>query len=1131
MGRTSLRSVSVLPVGLLLSLFAVPSSSGQKLSSATSPAPDGSRTQAKLMMPMAFEANRGQARKGIDFVARGAGYTAYLEAGNARICLSHRASVSSQPKCSRDQELGIQLLGARNQPRLQPEDKLPGYSNYLFGSDPNKWITNVTQYAKVRYANVYPGIDIVYHGNQSRMEHDFVVLPGADASGIALAFSGVEQMELTGTGDLRLHVADGEAQLQKPHAYQLIGNKKVEVAAEYVLRHRHVAFRFGRYDATQQLIIDPVLVYSTFLGGTPGADGVQQDVSALAIDQSGNVYVAGTTNSLNFPVTPGVVQPKPQSAFISKLDPSGNSLVFSTYIEGLSFPKGLAVDTSGNICLAGTGTAGLPIPPGSNPFQSTNKSQSGPNPAILKLNSTATAVVNATYLGGSGVDLLGGLALDQTGNVFVSGTTSSNDFPTQKALQSSLGTGGRNAFVTELNPTLSALVYSTYLGANSNVSITPGGIALDASGNAFVVGGATPGFSTTPGAYQVACPDTCSFFAKLDPNGSSLLYSTYIGNGGGLATAIAVDSSGNAYLAGLTYAASFPVVNPIQSCSTINGTTSPAGNFLAEFNKEGALAFSTCLGIIAADTFFTPALTLDTSGNVYVTGSSEANLPLENAIDANPPLQPPGARPFISEINSVTHALVFSSFVAEQQSWVANGFPGDVILGIAVDSNGNMYLAGQTESAEFENLFPVFDALQPYFPGPGTAPCSVHVNCFLIDGFVLKISPAAGAAGAVVPGALAFVAPQLVGTTSAPQPLTIYDLGTDVLMVSSVTVSGDFAVESNNCGTVPASGGSCTIQVTFTPTMTGTRNGTLTITGSPAGSLQSVVLTGAGGSSTLNTSPTSLSFPNQSVGTTSSPQQITVGNTGIAVVQIGRVQTSGDFAESNNCGTTLSPGASCTINVTFTPTTAGTRTGSVVITDDAAGSPQAIALTGNVPSSFTISTGASPASATIAAGATATYNLSLTANGGFSGAVQFSCLGAPAASNCTVSPNPLNLTGTNPAAIAVSVATTARTVAQVLPDNSQTTSHRTSGLALLAVCSVFGFVLVPIRRQTGGKNRWGWRVLPGLILLALLCFGCGGSSTSSGNQKTGTPSGTYNITVSGSSGSVTQSAMLKLNVQ
>jgi hypothetical protein len=227
-----------LSVALVLGLFAASNSSAQ----GPGYAHDTRRATVKLSLPMAFESNRGQAANDIDFVARGVGYTASLTAGRARICLSHHSGNSPEPKHRRDRELVIQLLAASKQPDIQPEDKLLGYSNYLFGSDPGRWITNVAQYAKVRYANVYPGIDIVYHGNQSRLEHDFVVHPRADARRISLAFSGVEKIELGGSGDLSLRTTDGEVRLDKPRAYQVIGDKEVEVAAEYVLRHGHVAF-------------------------------------------------------------------------------------------------------------------------------------------------------------------------------------------------------------------------------------------------------------------------------------------------------------------------------------------------------------------------------------------------------------------------------------------------------------------------------------------------------------------------------------------------------------------------------------------------------------------------------------------------------------------------------------------------------------------------------------------------------------------------------------------------------------------------------------------------------------------------------------------------------------------------
>jgi hypothetical protein len=280
--------------------------------------------------------------------------------------------------------------------------------------------------------------------------------------------------------------------LQKPRAYQIVGDTEVEVPVNYVRREGLVGFNMGRYDRRRALIIDPVLVYSTFFGGTAGSDGLSQGIGALALDSSGNLYVAGFTNSTSFPVTNGVVDPNPAPSFISKLDPTGTSLIFSTYIQGIGIGA-LAVDAQGNVYVADGGQKGLPIPTGSNPFQANVKTI-----ALLKLNPTGTAVLNATYFGGSGLDTVSGLAIDSADDVYLAGSTSSNDFPVQNPLQSALGTSGASGFVTEFNPALSALIYSTYLGANSKVNMqSTEGLALDALGDAYVVGSANPGFPTT----------------------------------------------------------------------------------------------------------------------------------------------------------------------------------------------------------------------------------------------------------------------------------------------------------------------------------------------------------------------------------------------------------------------------------------------------------------------------------------------------------------------------------------------------------------------------------------------------------------------------------------------------------
>jgi Beta-propeller repeat len=894
-----------------------------------------SNTSRTVSLPLVFEANRGQADAGMDFVAQVRGYRAGIGASRVILGLNRPSG----------NVVEMDVAGANRQAVARGEEKLPGHSNYLIGSDSSKWITGVEQYAKVRYRDVYPGIDLLFHGSQNRLEQDFVVRPGASPKRIRLYFQGVQRVELTSDGALVLRTGDEAVTMQNLRAYQVVRDREVEVPIRYELRDVQASFRLGSYDRRRALIIDPVLVFATFLGGTsavavPGTSGVDQAVAGMAADASG-VYITGPTISTSFPVTSGVVGTNPQSVFVSKLDPTGQSLIFSTYLAGfIGSVLTLTVDRSENIYVAGGAAKGLPIPSGSQPFQS--GIHGAQNLAILKLNSTGTAVLAATYLGGSGGDFFNGIAIDSSENVYVTGQTTSNDFPVQNALQGSLGTGGSNAFVTKLNPTLSGLVYSTYLGGNSSVgsavNLVTHAIALDSSGDAYVIGLANAGFPTTSGAYQPTCPNDCAFLAKLNANESALLYATYLGSSGAgdatpTPTAVAVDSAEDAYIAGWTYSASFPVVNPIQSCSAIEGIGSnnnPSGNYLSEFNSAGALTFSTCLGINQTDDgilFYQsfPVLTLDAAGDAYFGASSQPGLPLENPIDANEPAE---ARPFVSEISADTHTLLFSSFVAGPVTFGGDVevSSGDLINAIAVDSSGDIYLAGSstagTSYSPGYSYFPVFNPLQAYFFNPGGCPPEDDSKplCIYTNGFIMKVAPSAGAAAASVPAELQFPSTN-VGTTSAPMGTTIYDLGTDALTVSNVAASGDFAVKSNSCGTVPSSGGSCAIQVTFTPTATGTRNGTLTITDSSAGSPHKVTLTGLGAAA-LTVSPTQLTFASQAAGSTSPAQTVTL-TAGVNAVEISRIQVSGDFSETNNCGTSIAAGRECEIHVSFTPKTAG----------------------------------------------------------------------------------------------------------------------------------------------------------------------------------------------------------------
>jgi hypothetical protein len=369
---------------------------------------------------------------------------------------------------------------------------------------------------------------------------------------------------------------------------------------------------------------------------------------------------------------------------------------------------------------------------------------------------------------------------------------------------------------------------------------------------------------------------------------------------------------------------------------------------------------------------------------------------------------------------------------------------------------------------------------------------------------------------------------QSVGTTSAPQSITLTDTGNGALTVTGIQVTGDFA-QTNNCSTVAANGGTCTVQVTFTPTSTGTRTGTLVFTDSAPNSPQTIALSGSAGAPANTLSTSSITFNAEPVGTTSAPQAITLSNSGNATMTIANITAVGDFSQTNNCPASLAPSANCTINVTFSPAAGGTRTGSVIISDNSLGGPALVSLTGT-GSDFSLTPSGST-SATVQAGSTATYQLTFSAVGGtFANAVNLSCGGAPALSTCKVTPSTISA-GSGSTGVTVTVTTTAPVAALLMPRESQR-----GAMWATWIFQGPGFLMVGLV-SLGGKERQNRRrlllmcLLIGLILFAV---GCGGASVGKGTQPTpqaGTPTGTYTLLVSGSSGSLVHTTQLTLTVQ
>jgi len=711
------------------------------------------------------------------------------------------------------------------------------------------------------------------------------------------------------------------------------------VKGQYVLRgDNRIAFELGDYDRRRPVVIDPALAYSTYLGGSDGDQGY-----GIAADASGNAYIAGLTLSADFPTTLGAFQTTfaggYYDAFVSKLNATGSALVYSTYLGGNNQDEGLgiAIDASGNAYVTGvTDSSNFPITSGA--FQTSNGGQY--DTFITKLNESGSALLYSTYLGGSNDDWVAGIAIDGSGNAYVTGWTSSPDFPTTPGAFQTSPPGAQNAFVTKLNAVGSAPVYSTYLGG-VGPSGGGSGIAVDASGNAYVIGHAeTSDFPTTPGAFQTTYGgERDAFVSKLDAVGSALIYSTYLGGSNlDFGSGIAVDASGSAYVTGATYSSNFPTT-PGAFQTTHRGHEDA---FVSKLNAAGsALLYSTYLGGGGGASGI--GIAVDTSGNAYLTGAAGAGFPttpgaFQTTFGGGTSCSgSPCSDAFVGKLNATGSALLYSTYLGGSGSDYGNA--------IAIDASHNAYVtgnAGCTISGDMcagANFPTTPGAFQTTFGGGNS------------DAFVAKMTFPNGPVVALKPSTLPFLVLLTVGTTSLPNTVKLTNVGSGQLNINAIIVTGpelgDFA-QSNNCLPSVASGASCLITVTFTPTAQGVRTASVSITDNAIGSPQTVPLSGR--ATFFQWSPRYMNMGDQKVGTSSAARTVTLSNVGSAPIALFSIQiggvNAGDFSQTNSCGSSLKAGASCTIQVTFTPTAVGSRLGHVAIRDSAFGGTHWVGLLG-----------------------------------------------------------------------------------------------------------------------------------------------------------------------------------------
>ncbi|MCC6536944.1 MAG: hypothetical protein IT162_05305 [Bryobacterales bacterium] len=764
-----------------------------------------------------FEPNVGQAPAAVRYLARSARSTLALTPGGATLQLRKAQTVDT---------LTLELLGARrNGQALAGEAPLPGISNYLQGNNRQQWRTGVAHYARVRYRDVYPGIDLVFYGNAAgELEYDLVVKPGARPEAIQLRFAGHRHQSISAEGDLVFALPGGEVRQKRPHVFQESAGGRQEIASSYVVRaNGTVGLRLGEWDRDRDLVVDPVISYATYWGGAS-----DEFAPELAVDPAGNVYLFGDTNSTVFTTTAGAFKTTrpggPYDNYVTKFGPDGK-VIWSTFLGGAGdeTASGIAVDATGATYLTGlTSSSDFPVTTGS---QQSNKGIGGANNEdgfVTKLNAAGSALVYSTFLGGNGDDSPTDIAISSSGEALVCGMTLSTNFPTTagalKTRDDALLTEG---FASRYDAS-GRFAYSTYIGGNLAELVSA--CTLDQSGNAYLTGGSfSEDFVRTPGAFQVARQGISdNFVMKLNAQGSTVLYNTLLGGGLGVDTAldIAVDVSGNVYLTGVAESSDFPLSsNPYQR--TKQGTSDA---FITKLNPTGtALVYSTFFG--GAGTERGESIAVDAQGNIYAlitTGS--------------PGLTP--AQPFQSQLAGGSDLFILrlspDGLIAQHASYLG-GSANDGGRSLVIDNRERAYVSASTLSTNM----------------PGTTGGAQSAVGGARDAFWARLDFGA-------PAVTLSVSPSALTATGAVGSNTI--TRQQLSLVAPAGQRPDWNVETTTAnGTqwievTPLSGsGSSTLDVSFRPGLlaAGTYTGTVTVVNRSANTRTPVPVT-----MTLTAAPT-----------------------------------------------------------------------------------------------------------------------------------------------------------------------------------------------------------------------------------------------------------------------------------
>jgi Beta-propeller repeat len=710
--------------------------SGPSSSSATT----STARASAIRFPVRFEANAGQWPERVRFVGRGSGGATLLltdvvatfvfrdpraprhRFGRNSVRQGAAARSSAGPRSA---AVTMRLVGDGPAPP-RGEEELVTKSNFFLGNDPTRWRTGVPNFGRVRRAGGLPGVSVVWRGGEEGLEYDLEVASRTDASRVEFEIAGANDLAVRPDGTLQIATDMGTLEQKPPRVVQA---GRV-VRARYRLDGaRRVGFDLEAYDATQPVLIDPVLAYSTYLGGEGTDEG-----TGVAVDASGNAYVTGITDSEDFPAANPIEdaaalpdegsRPTGSVAFVCKLSASGSTLLYSTYLGGTDFTQGyaIAVDSEGSAYVTGD-TASSDFPTAS---AALSKYPGGYYAAfVTKLSASGSALAYSTFLGGSVWDTGEAIAVDSTGSACIAGETESPDFPTVNAAQGTYGGSDADdgdAFVTRLSPAGSALVYSTYLGGSAGDFAH--GVAVDTEGNAYVAGATgSTNFPTANPIQSTLAGGDDAFVTKLAPSGA-LLFSTYLGGSSNeMANGVAVDSAGSAVIGGWTLSVDFPTVNALQPKS--KGAPRPAPfapletAFVTKLSPSGsAFAYSTYLGGSGGDEG--NGIAVDPAGSAYLVGFTySTDFPTVDPPQPKLRAMTGSSNAFVTQLNPAGTAILGSTYLG--------GSDNDIGQGIAVDSSGNAYIVGEATSTDF----PTVHAEQAMIG---------NTQCCLSDAFVAKLS-------------------------------------------------------------------------------------------------------------------------------------------------------------------------------------------------------------------------------------------------------------------------------------------------------------------------------------------------------------------------------------------------------